>query len=374
MPESRTGRSHFSRWISQVATFLYAVGLASSGSAQEDARPELSDEWKQNGLATARFEINGTGSRNNPLRRRLRRPFSGDEIFFRYGIRYDERSIDMPPTGDGEFFVFWLDNREGDDASTHSGGIPNVGIHVSEDGNRFMARFSPGSQKFAARLVGDHEYLVVGRLWKSTSGADESFDRLDLWVDFSGRADKLDRTQPHIRTESPKAISSMAWIGFSTGAKTEIDDRITVWDVGLSASWRGILRLSEPTVPTKPQFAHRTIDFKQHVFPILKTHCFDCHAGDDAEKHIRLDSLDEVLNLTTPRDADRSPLYQLAAAGKMPADGERLSGEELTTLRAWINEGLDWDEDLLPTPVPETNHWAFQDVQRPSIPTVNDES
>ncbi len=372
MPESRTGRSHFSRRISQVVTCLSGLWLTASVSAQDDARPELIDEWKRNGLATVRFEINGTGSRNNPLRRQLKRPFSGDEIYFRYSLRYDEGSIDTPTAGDGEFFVFWLDDQEGNDASTHSGGIPNIGIHVDGGRNRFMARYSLGSQRFAAQLVGDREYIIVGRLWKSTPGAEEPFDGIDLWVDSLGRADKFDRDQPHARTQSPKAISGVSWIGFSTGVKTESDDRITVWDVDLSTSWRKTLRFSNPKVPTR--FAQRTVDFKQHVFPILKAHCFDCHAGDDAEKNIRLDSLDEVLNRTTPRNADKSPLYQLAAAGKMPANGERLSGEKLAVLRTWINEGLDWDEELLPTPVPQTNHWAFQKIERPSIPAVKDDS
>ena len=337
----------------------------------QDGRLELSDGWKKNGLATAKFEINGTASRSNPLRRQLKRRFSGDEVFFRYRIRYDASSIDSPPKGDGEFFVFWLDDHEGNEASTHSGGVPNVGIHVAPDGNRFMARYSPASQKFASRLKGDADFLIVGRLWKSQSGADKSFDRLDLWVDAGNSKTSLDQKRLHAETKSPGAISSVAWVGFSTGVKTEIEDRITVWDVAISESWRGILGLSESA---SPQIAKRTVVFKEHVLPILKARCFDCHAGDDAEKGVRLDVLDEVVNRTTPRNAEKSRLYQLVAAGKMPPEEEQLSGKDLAVLRAWINEGLDWDEGLLPTPVPQTEHWAFQRIQRPEIPAVKNQA
>ena len=337
----------------------------------QDGRLELSGGWKKNGLATAKFEINGTASRSNPLRRQLKRRFSGGEFFFRYRIRYDASSIDSLPEGDGEFLVFWLDDREGNEASTHSGGVPNVGIHVTADGNRFMARYSPASQKFAGRLRGDTDFLIVGRLWKSQSGADRPYDRLDLWVDAENSKSSLDQKRPHAETKSRSAISSVAWIGFSTGVKTEIEDRITVWDVAVSESWRGILGLSESA---SPQIAKRTVDFKQQVLPILKARCFDCHAGEDAEKGIRLDVLDEVLNRTTPRNAEKSRLYRLVAAGKMPPEEEQLSGKDVAVLRAWINEGLDWDEGLLPTPVPQTDHWAFQRIQRPMIPAVKNQS
>src|SRR5690606_33377527 len=103
--------------------------------------------WRQNGFAVARFEINGTEGRNNPLRRALQTPFAGEELFVRYRLRYDAATIDTPGEDEGEFFVLWLDESEGSDASTHSGGVPNVGLHVSGEENRFMVRYAAGGEK-----------------------------------------------------------------------------------------------------------------------------------------------------------------------------------------------------------------------------------
>ncbi|MFT5467328.1 MAG: hypothetical protein ACI8UO_002432 [Verrucomicrobiales bacterium] len=331
-----------------------------AGAALGEEPAVSTSGWKLNGLAKARFELSGTESRNNPLRQQLLAPFSGDELFVRYLVRYDASTIDTPVEDEGEFFVLWLDQAEGGETSNHSGGVPNLGIHVLGEANHFMARFGSGGEKFGPELVGDRDFLVVGRLWKSSPGTSEPFDQLDLWVD----PDSVAEFSPAASVKSPKSISEVRWIGFSTGAKTEVDDRIEVWDIDVASTWEGILGLPPKTEPTAPPL-EKSIDFVEQVYPILESRCFKCHEGEDAKKGIRLDALDEVLNRT-----DR--LLELVAAHEMPPEdeGEPLSLTGIATLRTWIDEGLDWSEDLLPTPIPKTDHWAFQPILSPEIPQV----
>ncbi len=344
---------------------LLTILLFGQTASAEDPLLAGSD-WIRNDLTTVRYEIRGTGDRNNPLRRRLPVPFDGDELYVRYRLRYDAATIDQPADGDGEFLVFWLDDIDGGQTATHSAGVPNLGIHVSGDANRFMARYSASQQNFAATLQGDQDYCIVGRLSKSVPGPQQPFDRLALWIDPGPE----DLDSPGATAEHRKAISRVEWIGFATGRKTEPGDRITIHDVALSTTWRGILGLPaivtpEPITPPEP-----TVAFTEDVLPILQTRCFDCHSGEDATEGVRLDILDEVLNRTSPRDAKSSHLYQLVSKGEMPPDEDRLPAEELAVLKAWIDEGLAWDEKLLPTPVPTTDHWAFQPIRRPDIPEV----
>src|SRR5262249_31613798 len=40
-------------------------------------------------------------------------------------------------------------------------------------------------------------------------------------------------------------------------------------------------------------------------------------------------------------------------------------------LRDWIDQGLPWDDKILPPPGPP-DHWAFKPIRRPTIPTVAD--
>ena len=328
--------------------------------------------WKQNGFATSVFEINGTESRNNPIRRALSQPFSGDELYVRFRIHYAAESVDTPEQDGGEFFVLWLDAVEGDDSSTHSANVPNIGIHVKGNQNHFMVRYASRQERYGSPLVGGGENLIVARLWKSESGPGRPFDQLNLWVD--PRPDG--ELKPDASVENSKAISQVAWLGFSTGAKTEIDDRIYVKDVELATTWWGILGLpNEPRedAPLTMPVAERTVDFTKHVLPILESSCFICHAGADAE--IRLDVHDELLNHCTPRNSDESHLIQLVANREMPPDdGPKLTEKEIAVLRTWVDEGVAWDEERLPTPRPVTNHWSFQPVERPQVPQVKHQS
>ncbi len=263
-------------------------------------------------------------------------------------------------------WCLWLDESEGGDGSTHSAHVPNVGIHVSENDNRFMVRYGPSTEKFGRKLEGDRDFLVVARLWKSVSGVGEPFDQLSLWVDPQPAAEFT----PDASTSSRRSITAVNWIGFSTGAKTEFDDRIELWDIDLARTWQQILGLpAEPEAESAPLAEQpRTIDFAKQVYPILKARCFQCHAGADAKEGIRLDVWDEVLNRTTPRNAASSRLFELVADGEMPPEGDRLTAKELAVIRTWIDEGVQWDEPLLPTPVPTTDHWAFQPLRRPPVP------
>jgi len=371
--------------------------------------------------------IRGTGERNNPVRRELAEPFAGDELFVRFLIEYDETSIDKPSEGDGEFFVLWLDTTGGNDTATHSGNIPNIGVHVDDAGrNVFMVRFSPESSAFAnVELVGGRAFMVVARLWKSKPGSDSTFDSLDLWVD-----PKLDqRQQSMTRSVSSRGIRSAGWVGFSTGRKTERDDAIFVDQLVVARSWEAALGLPSPEqddllaqpvpqVVLKPrqltppapfgndvttgndltagsdenaetQFAAtsrtRSADhvarFRDRVYPLLKSRCFECHSGADSDSGIRLDVLSEVLGQSTgeplavPRDATASRIVEVLSAPadeRMPPSdaGPPLTNAEIAELTRWVNDGLAWDDALLPPETIQSDHWAFQPIVRPGVPTV----
>jgi hypothetical protein len=53
-----------------------------------------------------------------------------------------------------------------------------------------------------------------------------------------------------------------------------------------------------------------------------------------------------------------------------PGSGERLSGEQVAILRAWIDQGVVWDETLLPSQDDAKTHWAFRPIRRPAVPHV----
>jgi hypothetical protein len=51
-----------------------------------------------------------------------------------------------------------------------------------------------------------------------------------------------------------------------------------------------------------------------------------------------------------------------------------ISNEQIGILRAWIDQGLKWDDQLLPPLSVEVNHWAFKPVNQPAVPSVHNKS
>lgn len=339
--------------------------------------------WKESTFDSPRqfFQIRGTESRNNPLRRSLEQPFSGDELFVHFHLQYSADSVDLPTEGNGEFFVLWMDAVEGSDTAGHVGGVPNVGIHVAGDKNRFMVRYGADQEKFTStELVGGRDYWIVARLWKSVSGEERPFDALDIWVDPQSNAE----FKPHASVLNKKTLSQVSWIGFATGRKTEFDDRIFVSDVALASKWKDLAANEEWSSNASAELAGenplpvKTVQFSSDILPLLTTRCFRCHSGADPKSGKRLDTLDEILSTVSPGNSSRSLLVDRLASHDLdlrmppPDDGQGLTAGQIDVISRWIDEGLEWDDERLPSPVPSSDHWALQAIVRLEVPSDGD--
>lgn len=383
---------------------LFAIPLAllawqapAADRILEDSFESL-DAWKLSDIRPAVIAegggvmIQGTLDRNNPLRRELAQPFRGAEMFVRFQFRYD------PPEDDGEFFVMWLDRLDGGDRAVHAENVPNIGVHVADTGPKkgktvFIVRI--GSAKTAwstVEMQRGRTYSVVGRLSKSEAEERADFDRFDLWVD--PKADELDK--PDATIKHPQGVNFVRWIGFGTGRKTERGDKLYVDDLVLSRTWQDVLNRSEsppiaqaaPKPPPVPDFVWKQpVDFKTYVFPLLKTRCFKCHEGAKSKSGYRLDVRNEILGYSTgdplaqPGKAAESKIIEhvrsTTAEERMPpvdGGGEALTEKEIGLLWAWIDQGLAWDEKLLPSPNAKSDHWAFQPVGKTSVPKIKRDS
>jgi hypothetical protein len=129
--------------------------------------------------------------------------------------------------------------------------------------------------------------------------------------------------------------------------------------------------------------AAELLTFEQHVRPILRAHCFQCH-GDEAEHEANLDLRmarliakggDSGPAIVSGNAAD-SLIVQRLEAGEMPPPekGKPLSATELATIRTWINQGAKTahpePETLISVSEDEKQFWSFQPVRAVSIPEV----
>ncbi len=103
-----------------------------------------------------------------------------------------------------------------------------------------------------------------------------------------------------------------------------------------------------------PPPAERKIDFHKDVAPILIASCASCHAGGKSEGGFAFDDRATLLAggdsgaAVEIGDSAASRLIELVAGVDpelvMPAKGPRLKPEQVGILRAWIDQGLGWEE------------------------------
>jgi hypothetical protein len=127
-----------------------------------------------------------------------------------------------------------------------------------------------------------------------------------------------------------------------------------------------------------PPAASQKVDFARDIAPLLQSRCFRCHQGTGSSSGYRLDLRAEIIGdtngkpLAVPGKSGDSRLIHVVSSAKMPKNGKPLSPAEIGLLRAWIDQGLAWDQALFPTTL-ATDHWAFRPVAKPPVPVVKNQ-
>ena len=103
--------------------------------------------------------------------------------------------------------------------------------------------------------------------------------------------------------------------------------------------------------------ASQTPDYARDVVPILESNCIRCHSPAQQEGGLLLDAYEDMIRggdsgpAIVPRDAAGSRLVAMIegrARKKMPPKSD-LRGDEIATLRAWIDAGAPYSEIPIPT-------------------------
>ena len=131
--------------------------------------------------------------------------------------------------------------------------------------------------------------------------------------------------------------------------------------------------------------------FEREVRPILEKRCWQCHGPDKQENGLRLDQRAALLAggdsekpaVVPGKSADSEIIRRVTASDPhdvMPAKGERLTAEQITALKRWIDAGAHWPASTVATaagPITggritdlDRQFWAFQPPRRsePAVP------
>jgi hypothetical protein len=127
--------------------------------------------------------------------------------------------------------------------------------------------------------------------------------------------------------------------------------------------------------------------FERQIRPLLSKHCTSCHGGEKQESDLRLDVKSAAMEggatgqpAIVPGKATDSLLFQAVNYHgdiQMPPDG-KISDAEILTLKSWIDAGAAWPDNSAALQVltaeqriavHRAEHWAYQPIQAPQIPT-----
>jgi mono/diheme cytochrome c family protein len=150
----------------------------------------------------------------------------------------------------------------------------------------------------------------------------------------------------------------------------------------LTRCWFALLIVAVFGAIAQADESPETIEFfERSVRPVLVEHCQKCHGPEKQESDLRLDSREALLKggASGPAITSGKPEKSLLVAAirqegdiQMPPNS-KLTDEQIAAVERWIQLGAPWPNDG--KPVAKTNqrglnHWAFQPVSDPSVPTV----
>jgi hypothetical protein len=122
-----------------------------------------------------------------------------------------------------------------------------------------------------------------------------------------------------------------------------------------------------------PAFCAAPVDFTHEVLPILQRACFECHDAKLSKGRLRLDTRESALRksgIIVPGHSAKSELARRITLPKghddvMPSRGEPLSKAQADVIKAWIDQGAVWPDN-----VQSAKHWAYVKPARPALPAV----
>ncbi len=133
---------------------------------------------------------------------------------------------------------------------------------------------------------------------------------------------------------------------------------------------------------TLPPAADKQVDFVRDVRPVFERACFRCHGPEKQKSEFRLDVRQTALtggesyapNIVPGKSADSPLIKMVAGVGDvtMPPEGAKLSADEIGLLRAWIDQGAKWPDEVAGEVKDKADWWSFKPLPQHGTSKTND--
>ena len=135
----------------------------------------------------------------------------------------------------------------------------------------------------------------------------------------------------------------------------------------------------------EPPSADNPVLFEQHIRPILREYCFDCHgAGQKNEANLDLrlvrfiEKGGDSGSAINKADIEESPLLKLVSSGDMPPGEARVPPEKVELIRKWLAAGAPTarpePESIgpgVPLSLEDRQYWAYKPLVQPALPDAS---
>lgn len=117
------------------------------------------------------------------------------------------------------------------------------------------------------------------------------------------------------------------------------------------------------------------VDFVHDVAPILKKRCIECHLGKEPKGEVSFETRQMLVDakLVVPGKSGESEIVKRLLSKdpdqRMPPQGEPLDEKQIATIKAWIDEGVKWDDNYSFKP---RTYKAPLKLQPVALPPVHD--
>ncbi len=153
----------------------------------------------------------------------------------------------------------------------------------------------------------------------------------------------------------------------------------------LHRCWLGLILACASSIAfaEEPPAASEPVTFEQHIRPILREYCFDCHGAgqkNEANLDLRLVRFIEKGGDSGPAiiksgDITQSPMLKQIISGDMPPGEARVPEEKIAIIQRWLAAGAPTarpePETIgpgVPLSVEDRNYWAYRPLTQPQPP------
>ncbi len=114
------------------------------------------------------------------------------------------------------------------------------------------------------------------------------------------------------------------------------------------------------------------VSYSRQIRPLLDSRCISCHSDDERNGGLSMEGYAHVMDAVTAGKPDDSRLYKVISgeSPRMPKGSPKLSEEQVTNVRLWIEQGAK-DDAAVGAPAAKVAWWSSKPLAKPAMSGID---